>query len=924
MAIAKRFFFGLLCLTLSCQKVKKGKDFYQIDHSEQNEVVFAYPLPNLDQVVTSTKIFAKVTPKDAAHSPDDYAIGLRSSEGRIILGESKVTEILGDSFLFEFQPKNLLKEGQDYRALLHGPKGVFSEWHFSTEKGAYSDGFFLVKAHPIDGPFQVLTEHSTIRLTFSRPLLEASLYKGVYLLDERGVRVPIKLYSQDRRLSIDPIEDLEAGKDYQLVLTGDLKSKEQESLAETSLLLGIAPVGKPLMMAIDISPSAAKSFLSGRPSGIAQMSSILTQDMALGASGTLQGELASMGRHPYVTPFTVRKGAGLRAPSFEVFLGGKIKSGLETGSVDLRFLSDATGFIFPRLIGKKDGALSVLMYADLAIETQNPVIQKTLGSEILHVAMMGMVRIKGRKMILDIESDFTIPLLGDEKAYVHFASQSSAPAEPSFAAAFTPAPFTVKADPYVEKGQNGHISLTFNHPLDYQTLSSIRVDGRESSVSFRKDKNFITLTDLGYEPGKTYELDLSKLASHAGESLETEILFIDTRVSKESFSDEPLVLAMDPGTPCVLFGGDWRDGGDLKGSCRPHHDSKALPKAPLDTHDPSMPLRVIFSHYMDPSSFQKARHCGDERASLALYRYKEVDGKRVCAKAVDFTFSFLGKKLEILPKKPLSPNSIYALYLGGMSSPEDSSRCVLGAVCSEDQRSLRPNPASSYAKDYGKEGILAPFRVEKKPGVVGVDAKTSHLENSLQVILDPKRAKPFSGILTQVELLTDKPLELEGAILLDMMPIEGQKVPLKVGSAMMVSEGISIKAQSLSNEAKALNLVVSTGPLLTRVVEGSSFEVRNDDDGRLVVAGKAALVMEAPRLDIRSAGIALSSDIHGKRLDVMLTGSLHFNEDGMMISKLTNNEPIPIEVGIWLGSRLASIYLQVPRGGLRLETASRL
>lgn len=913
---------------LSCAKSYKRR---KSNNADPIDVQFRYPLADLDEVPVASHIFAKVGPIPSPVE-EGFRIGLTERSGAEVLGVSQIQALDDHSYVFKFIPEDRLDRGTEYQATLYAPHSKLGTWRFKTEKGKYADGFSLIKMYPRHGPREKFMDSSTIRLTFSRGLDENSAVSSVYLEDSQGVKVPAITLVQGRRLSLDPLHDLVPGKTYKLILTENLKSVFGDRIPETSIDLIPEESGKPLMMAMNLGESGAASFLSGLESGIGELSSTLAGTLRIRAQGALQGELASMKKHPRVTPLVIRKGARLEADSQDVKLGGEVHTGLSTGKIRLTLLSDATGFLFPRSNASQAGGLEVLIYVDLAIDVEDAKVQKMLGGEVLHTMLMGIVRIEGRKIFVDIESDFSVSLMGKEDAKVHLANHVESLTEPSYVEVTPDSPFVVVQEPFVHQGQGGSTALSFSEALDLRSLSSLHLQGPESSeLEFHRDGSQLLLSGLGFEKDQIYELDLSGVRSLSGKYIGDNLLIVRGEKPEKPHFEEPMILAIQPGESCVLYGGDWRTGGQTAGKCQPYQTSAIdfqdeAEVFPLFEHGVNQPLTVVFSRLMDESSFIVAKSCDDKSASIGLFYYKfdKEKGLQECQGSLDVRLEFRGRRLKIYPALGLEKGPLYTLNLKGRLS--GSSGCQSGQICSLSRLPLRSNGASFVEDLADAEDLVIPFRATKGTRDILIEAENYSENNQVEIRLDPDRWPGFTngkeGILSSLQLVSGDPtiLKPKGALVGSLLSVRDGRARLQVLSSTLTMGSMVMRARVLDNSAPALNFTIDSGAILVRVVGEPILSMSSHQDTKgMFVRGKVEALMDAPDLKVSPDIIKVETDLHSKRVTMDVEGWASFNENGLLETVLSNPKAIKITVTATLGEKLTDIFLEIPARSLKMD-----
>src|SRR5690606_1083381 len=243
-----------------------------------------------------------------------------------------------------------------------------------------------------------LMDFSTLRLQFTQPLNAHSVKYGdsVKLLDASGEPVAANVIAQGHYLSIDPVEDLQAGASYQLKLESSLTSSLGDTLTPgdyTELTLtpkDSHPRETLVQRADDFRDASLLSILTGGAINSVPVKALLLGDESVSyQQGDVHAELAFIPNYPDVTPLRIGRSSLLIGSTVNVDIAGRVPSGFETGNIAVTFISDANGYLIPNQYSNDEAApRHIRLFLDLAMTAENEKANGALSQDLLHVELV--------------------------------------------------------------------------------------------------------------------------------------------------------------------------------------------------------------------------------------------------------------------------------------------------------------------------------------------------------------------------------------------------------------------------------------------------------------------------------------------------------------------------------------------------------
>jgi|GEM_PF-798403 len=283
-----------------------------------------------------------------------------------------------------------------------------------------------------------ITNHNTLRVVFTQPVDENTVDygpNGVQLQDADGNPVnDVEVWTRGNRMTIDPEGVLKAGENYELRFSEKLKSAlTQEPLAgdrtweftpqEARPVLDDGSIAKRAPLVQDaVDGSAGKVRYTGNDyNSVVLGATTLGQGNKTIQRGTVTASLGDLQRFESegkAVPLTVERGTLMKGTSVDVLVGGELQTEFrESGEIDVRFLSDANGYMMMNPYQDSDNAPRVIrLFADLSMNTDKAKANGALSQELLHVELVGTAQIIDGKLTLEAVSVIQPDVLGVDKA----------------------------------------------------------------------------------------------------------------------------------------------------------------------------------------------------------------------------------------------------------------------------------------------------------------------------------------------------------------------------------------------------------------------------------------------------------------------------------------------------------------------------
>lgn len=367
-----------------------------------------------------------LTPDDALKPASEYKVVMNG------------VTVLGETTTFKDGTLNFTT-----RAALEGP--------IETQKTAAS--FEVESIFPDDEQFESM-DFSSFRLRTTHPIdASTAVYGDTISLMNNGEVVPALLLVGRSSITVDPLEDMTPGDTYELSVNG-VKSQLGEDIAayshstvpqdttspttgERAVLVTEVPPADNDLGCLD--ENVRVSELTGQPINCVPVIGTLLQDQTVSKqSGDVYAELAFAPNFPEVTPLRVKRGGLLVGDALEVFIGGEVPVGFDSGAVTVEIISDATGYLFPNPNAESDDAPKQLrLFMDVATSTADARANGAFTQNLMHLELVGTGLIEDGRLNVDAITVVEPRVLGVESSYgvlsfrmESYQDQESAPLPP--------------------------------------------------------------------------------------------------------------------------------------------------------------------------------------------------------------------------------------------------------------------------------------------------------------------------------------------------------------------------------------------------------------------------------------------------------------------------------------------------------------
>lgn len=423
---------------------------------------YTYPLDNQKQVAPRTIVALQFshTVKAAA---ENFAFTGPDGESVAFTLES----VAGGKGVV-LTPVGALKPASDYQVVMNGVTVLGETTTFKdgalnfTTRAALegplasqrtSDTFEVSSLFPDDGQFKSM-DFSSFRVRTTQPIdASSAVYGDTVSLVSNGEVVPALMLVGRTAITVDPKEDMVPGQTYELVIDG-LKNEAGDSIAayshstvpkdttspttgERAVLVTNAPPADKDLGCLD--DGVRLSALTGQPINCVPVIGTLLQDKTVSKqSGDIYAELAFAPNFPDVTPLRVKKGGILKGDALEVFIGGEVPVGFDSGEVTVQIISDATGYLFPNPNAESDSAPKQLrLFMDIATSTADARANGAFTQNIMHLELVGTGLIEDGQLNTDAITVVEPRVLGVENSYgvlsfrmESYQDQENAPLQP--------------------------------------------------------------------------------------------------------------------------------------------------------------------------------------------------------------------------------------------------------------------------------------------------------------------------------------------------------------------------------------------------------------------------------------------------------------------------------------------------------------
>ncbi len=806
----------------------------------------------------------------------------------------------------------------------------------------------------------ILFETSTIRLLFSEPLDSATVEiapGSIELVDGTGTPILAKVIASGLHVSIDPAIDLIGGQAVEVRIGRLIRDLGGQAMTPTSISLtpGVSRTGPPVVQTL-------RTRLEGDPgpkrtrSGAA--TNVIVMDKPLIGRETLaltESAIAAELGDPQVLggpiAFTIRAGQRLNTEALVVKLGGEIPAGLETGDIQIEFLTDADGRLYrnpfqdPAQPPDESAPLYVDLRFDVAITASDPRGNAVISQTILGVQASGTAVATDGVLAIETVAVMELGLLGITEAPTNLVLELITDRLVEVAPDTRPpiVVATYPADGSSDFSVGNAIEVTFDEPIDIDSArdGGLRLEtaaGEPIAAGVELQGSVLVLRPLDRLSYQTaYNLVFADLRDVAGNALPGGTMTFTTPLFEQT--DVPMTLvAINPGVPCALTDGDAASPGRCASG--DGADDRYAPFAlAADEH-----IEAVFTQPIDPTSITLAASCNDENASIRIER---LDSAGTCTDVVAGTFLPRERSFVFISDTPWDVDERYRLSL--ISGGND--RCDEGELCA-----LSGGEAASFDpldghedNDAGGEDLIIDFvggpALEDtflfSDANPSTDVNGSGFSDGGEELRDNNRAamriKGVTGDVDEASFDMDDCLpetpEVDGCMyLLGSLPVAMGELErdcsLPSGETVSACIPVSVRPQvmyatSMAMDADAgVNISTETGLNIMRIRErpGGIRGFIIDDGGSPVMVVDLELYMDAPDMSITLS----SHDLHSKPLTMSLRGPVSFLPDGRIVINLANVTPIEVEVAVDGSFGIdGSIILEVPTSQMKLQLLSR-
>lgn len=563
-------------------------------------------------------------------------------------------------------------------------------------------GFELARTIPDGGSDYPVTDFTTFRLQFTEPVDPQSVVYGqtIRLTDQAGEPVNAEVYVKDHRVTVDPEGYLDPAQTYNLTVTSGIKSALLgDTLSEDHTLTfnpvdSRSPTGKRQIMAQVAESIPGQLPLTGADYNSVNLSSLLLgPNNPTSVTGTVFAELGFIPRFETAgqsIPLRIDRGTLLTGSSVVVKVAGAVPAGFESEAVEVRFLSDANGFLMPNPYTDAVDAPRVLeLYIDMALNTGNTVANGALGQQLMHVQLVGTAIVEDGKLSIEAVGVIEPDVMGIDTAsglisfkLNGFRNVEDAPLQADFAD--TAAPFIkswVPGDDNQDKLRPGdNLVVYFNEPLLPSSIHSDNIQLEKNGVpvdaNLKANGGSVVIDPVEpLEHGPAYVLRLnpdgassqngSGLRDLAGNTFASQVALpfqLSPTEPGTPTDQSPLALITHPGFPCAKDITDTNVSNGNQGRCTGGKDDDDL--LPIGQLETDKPIIVRFSQNMNPETIIP----GD---SLTVERQTDT-GQWEKLDISEYTLTTEPRSLTITPLVPWETGRLYRYTLNANDSAIES------------------------------------------------------------------------------------------------------------------------------------------------------------------------------------------------------------------------------------------------------------
>lgn len=576
------------------------------------------------------------------------------------------------------------------------------------------------------GPRHPFVAFASVRVVLSEPLDPRSVIAGDtfrFVKDDGGAGESVAgtLLVQGIHLSFDPDEDLEAGATYRMELGGsgagaELRDLGGEILSPVSFVFTPADSrinGELIEQVLNADPTSSESgFPLESPLSGMSANSLQVTSPVIGSSETLvrdvsiRSQLANPAsfKEQRLIPITMRKGQLLAASGLDVAFGGVIPAALDTGDIEIHFLSDANGFLIRnpfRDLGQipddDQSPVTLVLSLDIAVTATDSTGNAVLNQTVLGVQATGAAIVSDGALAIEAVGTLELDLLGVASAATHMDLRLSTGPGPEIAVddAAPRVQATYPAPGQDDFATDDNLLVIFDEPVDSSVLGNPAViddlalrDEGGAVVDVAVSTSGSTLIIAPQAPltaGTGYTLTLDgDLADLTGNPVSfvsddatggTGSLTFSTAPSSTAGPAAPVLVALSPGAPCALVDDDDTD--DSPGRCVGSDPDDGLYRSFVAPGFQA--IQGDFNQAMDPGSLTLGDACGS-----GSVRVERLDSAGVCEAPVPGTLAVRQRGFRFIPNQAWQPDARYRLTL--VAGPDET--CDANELCGGNSKAL--------------------------------------------------------------------------------------------------------------------------------------------------------------------------------------------------------------------------------------------
>jgi hypothetical protein len=744
------------------------------------EVIFVSPYAGQQAVPRGARVLVKLSQMIDAASLSSVKLVDESTQATV-MGVASLA--VNDASILTFVPEAPLKYGTNYRIELAGLSSIRSlevatppSVSFTTERAAPlpGDAFEVVSAFP--GTVYPVSDFASFRLVFSQPLAESTLVYGdsVQLLQSDQL-VPADLQMQGNQLTIDPLGDLDPDQPLTVRIDASVENELGGSLGvEYRQVYEVLRTTPRASLALRLLPphehGSGVSALSGEAiNSIALSSRLIGSQYQVAQQGNLTAHLAYVADHPDVTPMVVRAGSKIAASGIDIFIDDKIHTARSSGALTITLLNDATGFMVPNPVNSDRFApRHVVLSLDVAMHSTDPVINSALNQRIFHIEAHGLVQVESGILKIDAVSNFSLAVLGLDRAYGYLTFHLQSPEDTGAQVAApldTESPVVHSAIPQenqVLRSRQPRLKVNFSEPLSPDSVLAERVqvlDADGASVPIRMGADGASLWAeplANLQWGESYRLHVHSVEDLAGNVLGD---VFERSFSVMSYTPDltmaPVINFSDPGYACATTSDTQNlaagQAGQCAGGLLGEGADDFLPVTQLAAN---RPIRLGFSQPMALESFVAATEC----EGAGTVRVERINVQGDCEAVVPGQLQMTPFTLKFVPNRPWQVDELYRLVI---RSDAYGASCGQSSVCSQSGLPLDTDPLDFTAARvvWEDDELGADSTFTQIPGDTPMDAI-----GGIDYIMPFKGAANSQDIMTLADLLPGADYNANGKI----------------------------------------------------------------------------------------------------------------------------------------------------------------